>query len=435
MDAPISVKRFLEQVKVHLEPSFASVCLVGEVSNARAGGRHLYFSLKEDGATLSCAVWASQRKNLGFEPKDGDRVTVRGSLDLFVQGGSLTLAVTHCDPAGVGGLSQRLRGIEAMLRLEGVFDGPKRVPPRTPKKIAVIAALGGAALQDILNVTQKRAPGTDILVFPAAAQGESCVADNLMALQEAQDEYWACDVVLMARGGGSMEDLWGYNDPDLVRAVSKCRLPIVTGVGHEIDVTLVDLAADRRAATPSQAAELATTARDTLEAELKGTMERLDAKMDACLRRLETALNLLTDKGLMRLDPVAPLLARLDAMATRMKLAAPQSRLERAEPRLAMLRHRMDPLGGQIVEARETRLKDGIRRMNSAAGKTLDRRRQGLELALARLGALDPRAPLERGFVLVKDQDGRHLKSSSEAKTNARLRLHWGDGERAATVD
>jgi len=435
MDGAISVKRFLEQVKAHVEPKFAQACLTGEVSNLRASGRHWYFTLKEDGAALSCAVWNSQQKQLVHAPQDGDRVAVRGGLDVFVQGGSLTFVVTQCESVGTGGLRQKLRDLEAKLRLEGVFDRPKRTPPRTPIKIAVIASLGGAALHDVLNATKKRAPGTDILIFPAAAQGESCAMENLMALQEAQDEYWACDVVLMVRGGGSEEDLWGYNDPDLVRAVSECRLPIITGVGHEIDVTLVDLASDVRAATPTQAAEFATADRDALMAELNGMADSLGAQMDQSLRRFETTLNLLVDRGLTRFDPTAPHAMRLTALETRLKLAAPQSRLGGAATRLAVLRQRLAPLGRKAIEVQEMKLRECQTRINSVMGKVLEKQCHALALLRTHLDGLNPAAPLDRGFVLVSHLDGRHMKSARDAKPNAKLRLRWSDGERTAIAE
>src|SRR5690242_11531471 len=170
MDAPISVKRFLEQVKARIEAPFAAVCLVGEVSNFRGSGKHWYFTLKEEGASLNCAVWASQQRLLKHAPKDGQRVVVKGSLNLYVAGGTLTLSVTHCELAGVGDLQQRLRELEAQLRAEGVFDRPKRALPRFPERIGVVAALGGAALQDVLRVTHRRAPGIHVLIAPAAAQ-------------------------------------------------------------------------------------------------------------------------------------------------------------------------------------------------------------------------------------------------------------------------
>ena len=267
--APLSVKRLLEQVKAKLEPPFSAVCVVGEVSNFRGSGKHWYFTLKEEGAALSCAVWASQQRFLQHRPADGQRVVLKGSLNLYVAGGTLTLAVTHCEPAGAGDLQARLRQLEAELRALGLFDRPKRPLPRFPRKLGVVAALGGAALHDVLEVTGRRAPGIDLLIMAAAAQGDRCVPETLLAIQELQDPHWGCEALLLVRGGGSLEDLWAFNDPALVRAVAECRIPVITGVGHEIDTTLVDFAADRRAATPSQAAELATPDREALGADLR----------------------------------------------------------------------------------------------------------------------------------------------------------------------
>ena len=255
-------------------------------------------------------MWASQQRFLQHRPADGQRVVLKGSLNLYVAGGTLTLAVTHCEPAGAGDLQARLRQLEADLRAQGLFDRPKRPLPRFPKKLGVVAALGGAALRDVLEVTARRAPGIDVLIAAAAAQGERCVPETLLAIQELQDPHWGCEALLLVRGGGSLEDLWAFNDPDLVRAVADCRIPVVTGVGHEIDTTLVDLAADHRAATPSQAAELATPDRSALGADLRRRVEALTAKTLWRLRGLETTLNLLVDHGLNRAEPLVVTSAR-----------------------------------------------------------------------------------------------------------------------------
>ncbi|MFZ1375953.1 MAG: exodeoxyribonuclease VII large subunit, partial [Geothrix sp.] len=349
MDAPLSVKRLLEQIKARLEPAFASVCVVGEVSNFRGSGKHWYFTLKEEGAALSCAVWASQQRFLQHRPADGQRVLLKGSLNLYVAGGTLTLAVTHCEPAGVGDLQARLRQLEAELRGQGWFDRPRRPLPRFPRKLGVVAALGGAALRDVLEVMARRAPGIDVLIAPAAAQGERCVPETLLALQELQDPHWGCEALLLVRGGGSLEDLWAFNDPELVRAVAECRLPVITGVGHEIDTTLVDLAADRRAATPSQAAELATPDRSALGAELRRRVDALCAKVLWRLQGQESTLNLLTDHGLQRVEPLAPVMARSAALAQRLALAHPSRGLDGASARLALLRQRLGHLGAQVA--------------------------------------------------------------------------------------
>jgi len=436
MDAPLSVKRLLEQIKTRLEPAFAAVCVVGEVSNFRGSGKHWYFTLKEEGASLSCAVWAGQQRFLQHRPGDGQRVVLKGSLNLYVAGGTLTLAVTHCEPAGVGDLQARLRQLEAELRARGLFDRPKRPLPRFPRKLGVVAALGGAALRDVLEVMERRAPGIDVLIAPAAAQGERCVPETLLALQELQDAYWGCEALLLVRGGGSLEDLWAFNDPALVEAVAQCRIPVITGVGHEIDTTLVDLAADRRAATPSQAAELATPDRETLGAELRRRTEALAAKTAWRLRGLETTLNLLTDHGLQRAEPLAGPGTRLAALGQRLALAHPSRGMDAAGARLALLRQRLAHAAG--MAAREVdlpRVREAQRRLLPAMQRMCQRREQRLEVLGGRLGGLDPTGPLERGFVLALDAEGRPVLSATALAGGSPLRLRWRDGERAARLE
>ena len=436
MDAPLSVKRLLEQIKARIEPPFASVCVVGEVSGLRSSGKHWYFTLKEEGAALQGAVWASQQRLLGHTPRNGDRVVVKGSLNLYVAGGSLTLSVTHCEAAGAGDLQARLRQLEAELRAAGVFDRPKRPLPRFPRRIGVVAALGGAALRDVLQVTARRAPGIEMLIAPAAAQGERCVPENLLALQEIQDPHWGCEVILLVRGGGSPEDLWGFNDPELVRAVADCRLPVVTGVGHEIDTTLADLAADLRAATPSQAAELATPDLARLRSELQRRTEALLARMTWRLGGLETTLNLLTDRGLLRHAPVEAAERRLVAMNQRLQLAHPQRALDRALGRLAVLRQRL--VHASAAASREgdlPRIGEARRRLTPALNRCIQSREQRLGVLHARLEGLDPKGPLRRGFVLAKDDRGRAVVSSKDVPSGGTVELQWLDGSRKANLD
>lgn len=436
MDAPLSVKRLLEQVKARLEPPFSAVCVVGEVSNFRGSGRHWYFTLKEEGAALSCAVWASQQRLLQHRPADGQRVVLKGSLSLYVAGGTLTLAVTHCEPAGIGDLQARLRQLEAELRAQGYFDRPKRPLPRFPRKLGVVAALGGAALRDVLEVMARRSPGIDILVAPAAAQGERCVPETLLALQEIQDPHWGCEALLLVRGGGSLEDLWAFNDPALVQAVADCRIPVITGVGHEIDTTLVDLAADHRAATPSQAAELATPDRAALGADLRRRVEALTARTQWRMRGLETTLNLLVDQGLQRADPLSDPASRAAALAHRLALVHPSRRLDGAASRMALLRQRLLHAGALAAgEADLPRVRDAQRRLGPSVLRRIQQRDQRLAVLAERLQGLDPTGPLERGFVLALGLDGRPVTRAAALPAGTGLRLRWKDGERKATLD
>jgi exodeoxyribonuclease VII large subunit len=351
-------------------------------------------------------------------------VVLKGSLNLYVAGGTLTLAVTHCEPAGVGDLQARLRELEADLRAQGLFDRPKRQLPRFPRRLGVVAAMGGAALRDVLEVTARRSPGIGLLIAPAAAQGDRCVPETLLAIQEIQDPHWGCEALLLVRGGGSLEDLWAFNDPELVRAVANCRIPVVTGVGHEIDTTLVDLAADRRAATPSQAADL------------RRRVEALTAKTLWRMRGLETTLNLLVDHGLNRADPLAISSDRFGSLSRRLALAHPSRRLDGAVARLALLRQRLVHVGSAAAGDLDLpRILDARRRLSPAALRTLQRRDQRLAVLAERLLGLDPTGPLRRGFVLAFGPDGRPVTRAAVLPSGASLHLRWEDGERKATLD
>ena len=436
MDAPLSVKRLLEQVKARLEPPFSAVCVVGEVSNFRGSGKHWYFTVKDEGAALSCAVWASQQRFLQHRPADGQRVVLKGSLNVYVLGGTLSLAVTHCEPAGTGDLQARLRLLEADLRAQGLFDRPKRPLPRFPRRLGIVAALGGAALRDVLEVTGRRAPGIHLLLAPAAAQGERCVPETLLALQELQDEHWGCEAILLVRGGGSLEDLWAFNDPELVRAVAECRVPVITGVGHEIDTTLVDLAADHRAATPSQAAELATPDRAALGAELRRRTEALQAKAAWRLRGLETTLNLLVDHGLQRAQPQSGPASRLASLGQRLALAHPSRGLDGAAARLALLRQRLAQASRRAAREEDlSRVREAQRHLAPLLQKAIQARGQRLAVLAERLQGLDPTGPLQRGFVLALGPDGRPVTRAQALPSGAELRLRWKDGERKAKLD
>jgi exodeoxyribonuclease VII large subunit len=274
----------------------------------------------------------------------------------------------------------------------------------------------------------------DLLIAPATAQGERAVPENLMALQEIQEPFWGCDAILLVRGGGSLEDLWAYNDPDLVKAVAQCALPVVTGVGHEIDTTLVDLAADRRAATPSQAAELSTPDREALRSELRRRTEALLGRMDWRLKGLESTLNLLTDSHGMRAVPdrLRRASERLDALRHRLSLAGPG-----AFPRFQALTQRLHlaHAARQVAgESQQRRMQAGAQRLVPALDALLGQRAHRLEVLGARLAPMDPRGPLERGFVLVKDAQGRLVTRAGAADKGAAVELQWLDGSRAAEL-
>lgn len=412
--APLTVSRFLACIKEGVEATFKNVYLIGEVSGAKSAGSsgHFYFNLKETEASVGCAIWKSGMKKIKYLPKDGDRVVVKGNMGIWIASGKMTFAVTECEAAGAGDLQAKLKELEAKLRAEGLFDKPKRPIPKIPKRIGVIAALGGAALQDVLRVTLQRSPGVDVLVFPATAQGERCIPENLAMLTEAQSPRWGCDVLLMVRGGGSPEDLWGFNDPDLVRKVSQSIIPIVTGVGHEIDTTLVDLASDFRAATPSQAAEYITTERSELGMQLQNTAYQLYEAMQDRLLHPETELNILCEREGLRSVPE--------------KIRVLQHRVEKTEMQL----NHLNPI--QKIARLDLQMNHLVKQL---AGFSLSSvlRERFIQLS-SKVISLSPEAPLGRGFVLTLDSLGRPIVSASKTQPGDQITLKWADGRHQAEI-
>jgi len=458
MDVPVSVKNLLEQIKTKLEIPFSSVCVVGEVSNFRGSGRHWYFTLKGDGAAIQCVVWASQQRFIKCCIEDGKQMQIKGSLNLYVVGGTLTLVVTHCIQFGMGDFRARLLQLESELRARGLFDRPKRSIPRFPFRIGVVAAIGGAALRDVIQVTGRRSPGVHLLIFPASAQGNHAVVENLAALYEAQNNFWECDVILIVRGGGSLEDLWAYNDPTLVKAVADCSLPVITGVGHEIDFTLVDLAADLRAATPSQAAELATPDRRQMVNEIMRLQEALINRIRWQLQMSESALNLLVDskgmnsvsycidRNIAFLDKLNCDMARcevyikyeskLRSLVQRLHLTHPQRHIDLAVGCLNIIQQKLLHVAATLgKDTFARRLSDTKILLYSKIDAVLSRSDIKLNTATAKLSSMNPNGPMELGFVLVSDSNGRLVTRSSGLSVASKVKLCWLDGSRVANVE
>jgi exodeoxyribonuclease VII large subunit len=297
----------------------------------------------------------------------------------------------------------------------------------------------------------------DLLIISAAAQGDRAVPENLIALKKIQDQCWACDVILIVRGGGSLEDLWAYNDPDLVRAVANCRLPIITGIGHEIDTTLVDLAADLRAATPSQAAELVTPDRKQIMNEIRRLQDNLANRMSWYLNRLEANLNLLVDsKGvrsiververnainltntryqLLRYRLVGKFVDNFNNLILRLHLAHPQRRLDQANGHLQVISQRLVHIASLLgQDAILSRLCNAICSVELKINTIFMTYNHRLEVVITRLYAMDPNGPISRGFVLVRDVDGNPITSSKTLPISATVELNWLDGKRLAQL-
>jgi exodeoxyribonuclease VII large subunit len=368
------------------------VWVEGEVSNCRphASG-HVYFTLKDDRATLRAVLFRGQARLLRFRLEDGQRLVCRGRVEIYAARGEYQLIVDTAEPRGAGALALAFEQVKTRLAAEGLFDAARKRPiPRCPGTVAVVTSPTGAALQDILNVLGRRAPGLGVRIVPVRVQGEGAAAEIAAAIA-AVSAARAADVVIVARGGGSIEDLWPFNEETVVRAAAACAVPLVSAVGHETDLTLIDLAADLRAPTPSAAAEL-----------VAASAAELGAAVAALRRRLALAAR-------QRLDG-----RRLRLAEARRRLGDPRSRLGQARLALADVSGRLAASGREAVAARRLRLA-------SLAG---------------RLDALSPLAILARGYAVVRrTEDGRVVTDAAQVAPGDALAIRVAQGEVSARAE
>ena len=398
-----------------LAARFGAVAVRGELSGfARAASGHCYFSLKDENGTaalLRCAMFRRAAALLDFAPADGQKVELRGRLEVYEARGELQLVVESMQRVGVGTLYEEFLRLRARLEATGLFDAArKRELPRHPVALGVITSVAAAALHDVLTTLARRAPHLRVVVYPSLVQGAQAPASIVGALATAGARR-EVDALLLVRGGGSLEDLWAFNDERVVRAIVASPLPVVCGVGHETDVTLADLAADLRAPTPTAAAELAAPATADLRAAL-GTRET------AIARGIERA--------------VAQRAQRLDSLALRLgrpagTMVALRERLHVAARRLAQ------SVRPALARRTETVALRGLQLAHVVAA-TLQRRCAALDALGARLAAEDPARVLARGYAWVEDTDGRPVLSAAALAAGREVRAVWADGQARAEV-
>ncbi len=410
-----SVSALLLATDDALAARFGAVAVRGELSGfTRASSGHCYFSLKDGNgaaATLRCAMFRRAAGLLGFSPADGQQVELRGRLGVYEPRGELQMVVEALQRVGTGTLYEEFLRLKARLESQGLFDAARKRPiDPCPQRVGVVTSLGAAALHDVLTAFARRAPQVRLVIYPSLVQGAEAPAAivNALAVANARAEV---DTLLLVRGGGSLEDLWAFNDERVVRAVVASRIPVVCGVGHETDVTLSDLAADLRAPTPTAAAELAAPA----QAELAAALALRSAALTRVLRRaLEREQQRLDTTALRMGRPAAALQGQHE------KLAAQQSRLARA------LSHQLDRLD-------ETPRRLALRLVRAGLAQR-QVQRADLEAATARLGAVDPARVLQRGYAWIEDAQGRPVTSVARVAPGATVQAVWADGRARAEV-
>ena len=391
---PVSVTQLTGYIKLLLDRDeiLSQTCVRGELSNYKihSSGHH-YFTLKDEGAVISCVLFRSDAMRLRFRPESGMKVILTGRVSLFPRSGQYQLYVSHMQPDGAGDLAVAFEQLKQRLQAQGVFDAAHKKPlPRYPERVALVTSPTGAAVRDMIRILGRRWPLASVLVCPVRVQGEGA-AEEIAAMLELVDAAGLADVIITGRGGGSLEDLWAFNEEIVARAIYRCKTPVISAVGHEPDVTIADFAADVRAATPSNGAELAVCDRAELRALLEQQARRMEKAQE---RRLEL------------------LRQRLRRLSERPVLRSPEGSLQQKELLLELLRQRLERAAAAAVEKRQ-------RQFAALSG---------------RLDALSPLKVLARGYAVATRQE-QVLHSVEQLSPGEEIRLRLSDGTALCAVE
>jgi len=471
-----AVSRLVREARAALEGSFPLVWVEGEISNlAMPASGHIYFTLKDEVAQVRCAMFRNRNRQLRFTPENGMQVLMRVRVTLYEGRGEFQLVVEHMEEAGNGALQRAYEALKQRLGQEGLFDEALKQPlPTYPKTIGVVSSPDGAAVHDILSVLQRRFPSVNVILYPVAVQGDGSMEQIRDAIDLA-NERQECDVLIVGRGGGSLEDLWSFNDEKVARAIAASRLPVISAVGHEIDFTIADFVADVRAPTPSAAAELAVPDQSEIVKRLLNLDQRLGALLKETLRvKQQRVLHLLQrlpkpslqlayqQKHLAQLKQQLSLSQQrllqnkqqaLDLVSTRIK--HPQAKIDLQQQKLMSLSSRLRQLIAEHLQRATGQQRELFQRLTHLSPQPfieqqqlnvvkqnellhrvmqqkLDKHKLNLAQQMRTLAAVSPLSTLERGYSITTDVDTGHVLQSSEgikAGNRINVKLHQGQLE------
>lgn len=421
-----------------LSAHFDDVRVIGEISGYKVWtSGHAYFTLKDNGAQIRCVLFRQVLRYLKFTPCDGMAVVARGAVEVRQERGEYQLIVTSLEPQGAGALQVAFEQLKQKLAAEGLFDPARKRPlPPYPRRIGIVTSPQGAVIQDMLNILGRRFPGLHIRLYPTVVQGEGAVEGIVEGLRYFSEHRWA-DVVIVGRGGGSLEDLWAFNEEAVARAIAACGVPVISAVGHETDFTIADFVADLRAPTPSAAAELVVRNRADLLAQLADMLRQIWRGVQLHTSRARSRMQ---ERGADR----AAMLARRRVALLWQELDEIDQRLRRGDPRarLASSRALLDQLDRwaadrmrALLHERRLGLELLVTRLPEFAQRNLEQARQRERLARAQLEALSPLSVLERGYAIVKRADGLIVREAADAPSGSRLQIRLKEDEIRATVD
>ena len=433
MDKYLSVTTLTKYLKMKFDkdPYLERVYLTGQVSNFRKRPTHQYFSLKDDRAVIQATIWSGIYQKLGFDLEEGMKINVIGRVQIYEPSGSYSIIIEKAEPDGVGALAIQFEQLKKKLSEEGLFqDHFKQAIPQFAKKIGVVTSRSGAVIQDIITTVNRRFPGVEIVLYPTKVQGEGAaeeIARNIVRANERED----LDVLIIGRGGGSIEDLWAFNEEIVVRSIFESRLPIISSVGHETDVTLADFVADKRAATPTAAAELATpvTKLDLLTY-LKNQEKRMATAVQNTLSKKKEALRGLIQSVIFRQPErlYDGYLQRLDQLMLRLKQGL-NGELVRNQQKVQAQIHRLEQLSPIVkIQRYQDRIQQLQKLMRSQMAVTYDAKVAEVKRLSEALLMLDTSRIVARGFAIVKKEDAV-VSSTEDLKVNDQVMLIMRDGQ------
>ena len=432
----ISVSQLNQQAKRALEQNLPSVWVQGELTNfAQPSSGHWYFTLKDSRAQVRCAMFRGKNILVREPIRAGDQIVCNANVSLYEGRGDYQLIVNSIQKAGLGDLHQQYEALKNALAAEGLFDADTKRPlPHYPTTIGIISSPTGAAVHDILTVLKRRYPRANVIIYPAMVQGTEAPASLLKALALANQQA-RCDVLLMGRGGGSLEDLWAFNNEQLVRAVYASETPIISAVGHEVDFTLTDFAADLRAPTPSAAAEAATPNIADIQLQVAQRQRQLQHLMAAHMSNAKRSLTLLKAQLQSPQDQLRHRQQQLDHLDLQLKQAL-LNRINRAKQQLSLHKHQLqlNSPTWQVKEAKSQHQRLSLQ-LNKSFMRVVQQKREQLQQQAALLNSVSPLQTLQRGYAVVRNDKGRVISTASQARAGQSIAVNLADGNLNATID
>ena len=413
--------------KFDKDPHLGRVYLTGEISNFRLRPTHQYFSLKDENAIISATMFQSAFKKIQFRPEEGMKVLVIGKVSVFEKSGQYQINIEHMEPDGVGALYLAYEQLKKKLEAEGLFSLPKKPIPQFPKKIAILTSESGAVIQDIQTTVARRFPIVQLVLYPTVVQGVHAVNSILKNLDLVEQEDY--DVVIIGRGGGSIEDLWAFNEEPVVRRVAELSIPVISSVGHETDTTLIDFVSDMRAATPTAAAEIATPVLMEIHQQLRNLQTRLEQALSRQLQikreRMQALANASIFQNPERIYQVYQ--QRVDQLEMRLQQMMQQS-IQHKRQQLLKNQHRLE-LGSpsRRVQTEKQALQYLAKRLEQAQGQLMKDKKQQFQRAIQQLDLLSPLKIMNRGYGILQ-QEETIIKSVDQLEVNQELTIQLVDG-------